>query len=598
MAAPLGMWGVLAAVVLLPWAVLAVDPGGFQPMGPVKFLAVGTVLVGAARALFRRGRLPGVGQLVPAPWVWAALLGWMAVTTATGEVWRWGLTGSPSRVMGLLGWLLFPVAVLVGIAVGRDRDLRRLFVRSLAVAGIVVSGYALIQVVGLDPVDIGGGAGSDRARSLLGNASFLAAHLTLVVPMAVGVLLADPAAGWRRVGGAGAVLGLAAAVASQSRGGLLGPAAGVLVLVAMPGMAPWRRHLRRPVVAVPIGVLLVGLAVAAAPRIAELDATGTVRGRAVLWSSSVELIADSPVLGHGPETFRLVAPATFSDADAREIGVETVADRAHQPVLDIGVGSGVPGMAAYLVLLVLLARALVAAVRTDPDPLVAGAAAAVVGYLVQLQVSISVAWLDVLMWVLVGVAVAGAGAVVASRPRGSAYHGPLAAWTALFVLVSGWGLSGVLADRSSAVTSEHLTAGRLDEAAAVGERAATWGLWRAEYEQVATRAALAPAVDGLEMGGRVEVHLARAERHATRAVELSGGDPAYLLDLGDVLAAVVLYTSDLDDARRVEAAFEAVVAAAPGDPRGWAGLAEVRRLLGDEAGAAESRARADALASE
>lgn len=256
-------------------------------------------------------------------------------------------------------------------------------------------------------------------------------------------------------------------------------------------------------------------------------------------------------------------------------------------------------MLAYLVLVVLVGRALLAAVRTDPDPLVAGAAAAVVGYLVQLQVSISVAWLDVLMWVLVGMAVAGARpAVGGRRPRGVAYHGPLAVWTALFVLVSGWGLSGVLADRSSQVTSEHLTAGRLDEAAAVGERAATWGLWRAEYEQVATRAALAAAVDALETGGRVEVHLAGAERHATTAVELSGGDPAYLLDLGDVLAAVVLYTSDLDDARRVQAAFEAVVAAAPGDPRGWAGLAEVRRLLGDEAGAAEAGARADALASE
>lgn len=597
----LGAWGVLVAVTLLPWAVVAIDPAGFQTTGPVKFFALGTVLVGAARALFRRGRLPGLDQLVPGPWVWAAMFGWLALTTATGEVWRWGLTGSPSRVMGLMGWVLFPVAVLVGRAVGADRDLRRRFLRSFVAVGLVVSGYALVQVFGVDPVALGGVEGADRARSFLGNASFLAAHLTLVVPVCVGVVLSEPARAWRWAAGVGVVVGLGAAVASESRGGLIGLAVGLVVLVAMPGLAPWRGRLRRPAVAVPLGVLLVALAVAAAPRITELDATGTVRGRAVLWASAVELIGDAPVLGHGPETFRLVAPATFSDADAREIGVQTVADRAHQPLLDIGVGSGVPGMLAYLVLLVALVRALLRAVRADPDPLTAAAAAGVVGYTVQLQVSISVAWLDAMMWVLVGVAVAGpsharAGSLAVERRRGLAYHGPLAGLTALYVVVAGWGLSGVLADRSSQVVSDHLAAGRFGEAVAVGERAASWGIWRAEYEQVAARAALAAGLVALdEAGGRADSHLAAAEQHARRAVDLSAGDPAFLLDLAEVRSAVVLSTSERADAEGVRTAYEAVVAAAPGDPRGWAGLADVLALLGDTEGAAAARAAATDL---
>ena len=75
-------WGVVALAALAPAAMLTVDPWGWYPFGPSKWLVIPTlVLVGGALVLRDRPvRVPGgVGMVL------LALVGWMAVAAALGR---------------------------------------------------------------------------------------------------------------------------------------------------------------------------------------------------------------------------------------------------------------------------------------------------------------------------------------------------------------------------------------------------------------------------------------------------------------------------------------------------------------------------------
>lgn len=122
------------------------------------------------------------------------------------------------------------------------------------------------------------------------------------------------------------------------------------------------------------------------------DRAGSGRGYA--WKACFTLIGESPVFGKGPGTFMLEFNPRFTKNGQ-------AFDLAHNDFLQIGVHSGLIGLALYVAFLVLLA---VRAYRVSSRcPAVIPLIGACVGYLVHSFFSFSIAFVTPLFWVLAAV---------------------------------------------------------------------------------------------------------------------------------------------------------------------------------------------------
>ncbi len=105
---------------LAPASLLLVDPAGWYPFGPVKWLAVPTiVLAGAAVVLARRPVRIAVAPTLAA----LALVGALVLGALFGADGLYAWIGTPERHLGVLVWVLALLAFVVGQSL-EDRDRR------------------------------------------------------------------------------------------------------------------------------------------------------------------------------------------------------------------------------------------------------------------------------------------------------------------------------------------------------------------------------------------------------------------------------------------------------------------------------------------
>jgi putative inorganic carbon (HCO3(-)) transporter len=203
------------------------------------------------------------------------------------------------------------------------------------------------------------------------NPNQLAGALTLYLPLAAALVV-----GWRFHRGGGAVtlplfagcLAFLALVAgalllTQSRGGWMGGAAGLLALGMLWGLLARRRWLRVLGAALPLLALLIALSAfiyVGPERVGEAlygiaqegveTAIGsvTIQGRLEIWSRALYAIQDFPFTGCGLGAFRQVVPILyplFLTAPDRDIA------HAHNIFLQTALDLGLPGLIAYMALL-------------------------------------------------------------------------------------------------------------------------------------------------------------------------------------------------------------------------------------------------------
>ena len=117
---------------LLPAGVLVLDPSGWSPFGPSKWLATSSVaLAGAAVALWTR-RL----QVARRPMIaWLVLTGWLVVTAAVGLDPLYAWIGTPQRHFGVVTWVLCGLAFLAGQSLLDDEDARLVIGMGVVTAG-------------------------------------------------------------------------------------------------------------------------------------------------------------------------------------------------------------------------------------------------------------------------------------------------------------------------------------------------------------------------------------------------------------------------------------------------------------------------------
>lgn len=421
----------LVAALVPVAACLAMDPAGWSPFGPAKWLAVSVLAWATVAAACGAGARLTVDRRLTA--LWAAVVALMALAAIGGLDPLYAWTGTPERHLGVFGWLTIGAVFVAG------QQLRRTdcaaVAAGLVAAGWVVAAYALVEAVWRAPIRLA--TTSDRLGGPFGSPAFLGAACAVLIPVLVGVAL-DPAlprplrsaAAPAAIGSTIALIGSgtrAAWLATAAIGPLVWaarrarrraemgtdprPSAGCGGRASSNAVGSSARRVRPRAAVLLAGVAAaVGVAVLLGGQVGSaLDRSHGAGSRVDEWRVAIRVIADHPVLGTGPEGYRLAVPGNVDADYERAYGRDVMPDRAHSGILDVAATGGVIAGLVYVALLGMLAARLWRAVRRG-EPLLIGLAAGVGAYMLQQQLLFPVIELDPVVWLL-------AGAVVAWTPR-------------------------------------------------------------------------------------------------------------------------------------------------------------------------------------
>lgn len=515
-------------------AVIAMDPAGYAPFGPAKWLAITVgVLVAAAVAW---GRCPPRAIERVSARLWLAFIGWATFCALIG-VDRWyALLGTPERHAGVVLWMLCALAFATGQWTGIAGGTRAVSY-GLVVAGLCVSAYAVVELIWRAPIQLA--TDTSRLGGPFGSAAFLGAACCLLGPAVVGVAvqrdLPRPIRRAAIVAAAGLVIAL---VGSGTRGALVAAAVVALVVAIV---TRHRRHSARALLVPAACALALGIGTLAWTShhrsSSVFDRTASVSARLDEWRIALRIIGQRPVTGTGPEGYRVRFPLAVDAAYERAHGRAVLPDRAHDTPLDVAATLGVPGLALFGALVLAVGRRIVRALRRG-DALVVGLAAGVGAYGLQQLVLFPLAELEPVAWLIAGVVVAteparrAAVTPDAERPVIGRRAVPLALGIA--ALAAGvLGVRDVAADRELRTSQRALVGGHPALAIDAARRAV-----ELRPDQVRVRIGAARALAAVDPGA--------ALRELDAAARWSPREPALVTERARLLGSPAAWRAALD----------------------------------------------------
>ena len=359
----LSWWALLASALLIPSAF-----GNFQ------FLGFGTAFTNDSFLLLKVVGLRVLTLVSLAAWACALALGGgrvrrtrldpliiaflliVGASVVFSVHMPTAIFGKYNRDEGLLAFVNYAVLYFLGVQ-HIDRPAR---VRALALAivagSIPVVAYGVIQYLGLDPIPWSVDFGPRRAFSTYGNPDILGGFLMFTVPVSLVLAFFEKRPVLRVLLWAAFALNLFVLVVSFTRGAWVGG----LVGLAFAGFVAFRHGARfTRIDAIPalvsgalLAVLLrvqhlagadveMGIVQFGAYRLTAGDAGG-IGARLLIWKAAIAAIAERPLLGFGPDTFRFVFGIYKPLEYVRTISAN-VADSPHSYPLQMAVGVGVVG---------------------------------------------------------------------------------------------------------------------------------------------------------------------------------------------------------------------------------------------------------------
>lgn len=420
----LGIVALAIAIIVIVPLVIQPNPGFMDP-NIVIFLPKIKLLLGLAAAMLIAmlgatllGDRPAGVAVLPAA---LAFLGVSAVSTLLSGNVMDSLVGRWGRFDGLLA---LAAGVLLFYATARYLDSWRkvrVFLVATVAAAVLVSVHGILQIFGADPVVALGLAWpeeTDRAFSAIGWPISLAAYLTLTMGAALALYFLSERRWQRWLWLAALALMAVCWIYTYSRGPMI---AFALTLPVVLFFARRRLGTVRPLI-LPVAIVAVAMLAASvsgsesstnvvsrilgtnlAPTVEEVPEGGdaSITTRLMMWRDTIPVIAERPLLGHGPDDY--AEPfARHEGEDLRAFFGEAIVDKAHNETLQVAATTGLLGLAAYIWVFVSYFRH---ALRSGGWPLLA-LSGSVLAYILQLQTWITTLATGVTFWAILGVSVA------------------------------------------------------------------------------------------------------------------------------------------------------------------------------------------------
>jgi O-antigen ligase len=537
---------------LVVGSVIVVDPGGLAPFGPSKWLVVSTVACATTALSLRSGSTRCHRR---SWWMWIALLGLLALSALVNGDAKVALLGQPDRHLGVVTLVLFFALFCSGQQLAGRVDT---MVRASVIAGAALGVYSLWELWFGPPIAIA--TSTRRLLGPFGSAAFLGAACCLLGPVALGVVFDQSQdRRWRWLAGSTAVFVGIAFVGSGTRAAWVGAAVAAAVVVL--AVRPRRQDILWCAVGLVVAVAIV------APRLSDVSSrTDGSSSRLDEWRVAARVIAKHPLLGTGPEGYRIAVAEGIDDNYERSYRRDTVLpDRAHSGPLDVTLAGGLGAGMLYVGLVGFVGWRSWRLIRSG-GALTAGVAAAVIGYGVQQLLLFPLAELDPVWWVFGGVVVALTSPDVAVTRRRIVVP-VVAAATSVFMLMIG--VLDVAADRLARTASR---AADRDAAVDAADRAVSLRPDNMRYRLVA-------AEQYLDRGTLADVDKAIAE--ARRATEWSSDDPFAVDELATAMSRRAEVTGDAADVSAALAQWLGLVDRDPHRARWQLQLGRAAALAGD-----------------
>ena len=343
------------ALALVPLELLAVKAGKAFAVTPTEAL-IALSGIGWLWRCAARGRLPFVRSSLTMP------LGVLVGSILPGLA----VAPDPFKVMkAFVMWSCFYLAFNMVVGESNQRTVRSLLL-ALTLAGGTVGLIAIVTTAGKEQVIVGFADIVDtRATGTFTQPNTLGTFLALTIPFAV--MFSFSGLALTRTISLGALVAMIGGLSlSLSRGGLLGAAAGLAVMLRW---APFRRV--TALLMVLLAVLAIGGAnvVASLPevsnvvkRLQSIDAgtSGGVNPRVTIYKTTPSMISDRPVFGVGANNFVDVAP----DYGLYDPFSNLPIVHAHNVPLTIAAELGLVGLGALACFVVALVKMLGRATRS------------------------------------------------------------------------------------------------------------------------------------------------------------------------------------------------------------------------------------------
>ncbi|MBI4385387.1 O-antigen ligase family protein, partial [Candidatus Parcubacteria bacterium] len=354
------MWILFAGMLATP---LYVNSKFFFPFITSKALAF-RLLVEAAVVLYilLALRVPDVRpRLTLVHWAVFGYWGVQVLASLLGVNLYRSFWGNAERSEGLLTLShLVAYFFILSFTLRSWRDWRRLMLVSLGVS-VLTGIYGLAQLTGQETlfgfIRI---LGSGRIASTIGNASFFAGYLLLHLVVAAVLFAREANWGWKvAVAGAG-LFDLLILFATETRGAVLGLVVGLAVVGAWLVISVPSRKVRLSLSAAALVFVLAAVFVFVNREADWVETNGTLRrlatisaadittqSRLAAWRASWAAWRERFFLGWGYENYNVAFNKHFPGVIYRDEGSQVWFDRAHNIVFDVGVTSGLVGLAAY-----------------------------------------------------------------------------------------------------------------------------------------------------------------------------------------------------------------------------------------------------------
>jgi O-antigen ligase len=596
----------LALVVLTPLIIGALPPqvgtlALFRAYDPVSLPKVVVLLVleGLSLCSLCVSVIRGESDLRwhPVLWILIALVGWAVVSAlfaASPAVSIWGAYLRNEGLVAIAGYAL--VAFLAVQYVRSTGDLRAVMI-SAVVSGSLVSIYALLQYLGVDPIDW---SQSWRVLSSFGNADMLGDYLVFPFALAVGLALSARDR-WRSLGWwmAGVLITLALA-ATETRGAWIA----VCILVLCMVWAGWRRirdaSRRQKLTVGGLGVVVAAAAGAAIVLVLRGPAGGPTslssalanasNGRMVIWLIGLRAALVHPVTGWGPDAFMrafesVVGAGWYATLSSGGVGFGS-ADNAHNFLIQALVTLGIPGLALTawaLVRTAIVSHEGMRSAKGHSRVLLVTLWGALVGMTVALMFGVTTPEVSVWLWLTVGLILAPASHRARPAPRAALGVGATLG-LALALWAGSWLVADVIVGRAMQQEVGPVQVSALESAARLNPLSP-------RYQWFVGEAIVNEGVAEQRAGQSretVDATMLRAISAYYAAAAADRGDVLVRIALAGVLTSYATNNPGSDAAQRaVDVALEAV-GIGPDDAAALVALAKAYRIAGSQVDAVET----------
>lgn len=279
-------------------------------------------------------------------------------TLTSVEFWV-SVWGKYRRYEGLVAFITYGLFLFTAVNAFRDKRKIEIATKIAVITGAVISIYGLAQYLGHDFLRWGPLPFEQRrAFATLGNPALLAGYLVTVLPLGLGLTIFSRKTYELIYSSISTLLIFICLIATFNRTSWLAALLS-LICMAVAIVYLWRKGALDKetisnliILGIAIVVFFVGIAVQSTvskspitvvERVKEITVfTGSFQHRLEIWGAGFRMVADEPLFGLGPDTFRSTS-RIYQGPGYGKIAPDIVADNAHNYELQIASGTGMLG---------------------------------------------------------------------------------------------------------------------------------------------------------------------------------------------------------------------------------------------------------------